>query len=500
MGDGSADDTAAVQNAYNAAVAAGGGVVVLPKGFRFKIPGGFDLTSSRVSLHSYGGWLTVGQIRVGDPTGTNDFTGVELRNVLYDGEDAYGSSAKALVLKGNCRGLKVVGGAFKNTGKCVSADDAEGATGFHKLGKITFDGTQFQTCNYNIYVNTVAWDVCSDWRLTGLLGGDTTRIKNIYISGVDGIQIDTCVFFMADSASGYAHLTDKLHNVHIGETSQLHVHGNQFFVAGSSALRVDECWTLSITGNGFIWPGQITQGDCIELRGASSAGNLVGTITGNTFNNWTRNAIGIYADTTTDASKLVIADSNAYSQNLSMTTNLTGVTLTPANCYRVYIHSSVAGFPRVAHIPSDVPVYDWWKTSDRPQGRNLRGTFYGGEATCIRRAVTINSATPVGIFTLSGGDSGNVYSGLIVLTAHSSAISTAKEASYLLHVSRDGTRDPVVALISEIGLTTGAAADEPSFTWTLGSDNILTAARVGSTVSGTNWWFRMDSYGTVVGR
>lgn len=494
VGDGTTNDTTAVQACIDAAVAAGGGVVIAPRGYIFKITGGIDFAFTTVSYASLGGWLSGGQVRVGHASTGKDFTGVEFRNLLYDGNDAFGASSKGVVLR-NARGVRFIGGHVKNVGKGISVDSADGATGFHTLGKVSIEGTKFSSTNYNIYASASDWDVCSDWRINGVVGSDTTKLKNVYMSGCDGIQMTDCTFFMPGFASGISYLSSKLNNVHLGKVRQIHVHNNQFFEAGASALKIDDAAGFTITGNQFIWPGQNTVGDGLEIRG----GTLAGVISGNKFDNWTRNAIGLYADIACDAQRLTIGQ-NAYTMNLSSTSNLTGVVLTTSNCYRVYIDTAITNFPRLGGdpLPTESPVHDWWKSSDRVLDRNLKGAFYGGVSATIRRTITINSATPVGVFTLSGGDAGNVYSGLIVITARSSAISTAKEASYVLHVSSDGTRANTIALVSATGLTTGAAADEPSFTWTL-SSNTLTATRVGST-SATGWWFRIDALGTVVAR
>jgi hypothetical protein len=95
--------------------------------------------------------------------------------------------------------------------------------------------------------------------------------------------------------------------------------------------------------------------------------------------------------------------------------------------------------------------------------------------------VSVIAATPIA--QLSNPLGGGNWSGLIQVAAMSGstldAAGAVNTASYLLHVSNGGVT--VCTQVSGVGVTGGAAADQPSFTWGINGLGQLVATPVGST-------------------
>jgi hypothetical protein len=230
IGNGVADDTTAVQSAYNAAVISGG-TVLLSKG-TFNIPGHLIMDTPGVSLRGAGGVLKGGTIKVGassSATSGQAWAGTVIDGLIYDGNDAFGSNSKAITLK-NCRGFKILDSRIGNVGKAISVDTLDGATGFHSVAMIGLHNVSTFGVNYATYVNTGSdWQVCSDWDITGCVS-NIAKITNHYISGIDGIQFSNNVCFMLNYGStDTVGLSNKRYNVFVGQGDQLHFHDSNLF-------------------------------------------------------------------------------------------------------------------------------------------------------------------------------------------------------------------------------------------------------------------------------
>lgn len=486
VGDGVANDSAAVQAAYNAAKATGG-TLILPKG-TFYIPAGLTMDTPGVSLRGYGGTLKGGTIRIGTATGQPSggaWGGTTIEALSYDGNDPFGTSSKAITIK-NCRGLRILNSSIKNVGKAISVDTADGAEGFHTVAMLGLFNIFTTGVNYFVYVDTQAaadtWMVASDWIITGC-DSNYARIANYWIAGIDGIQYSQNVCFMLNyESTDTATLAVKTHNLYIGMGDQIHIHNSNLFEAGKSAVKLGDLGFIrnfSITGLLIAWPGQIEKGDAIEIWGQTS--QPIGIITGCTFDKWTRAAIGIHG--TTDPRRIEIGD-NAYRfPDLSAGTytipSWKGVdTLTPDNTFRIYAAPAVLGKPIRRDWSPGLQVYDSVKGDTFGTAADQKGVFSGISASS-RRTTSITAVKDIfniADFALNTG----TFSGLVMVQCRSSATGSAKIASYLLHVIPGA-----VTVVSAMGATSGAAADDPSFTWSMAGSS-LRATPVGST-SGSFW-------------
>lgn len=492
VGNGVADDTTALQNAYNAAAAAGGALII-PKGtFVFTA---LAMTAPGIDLLGLGGTLKSGTVTVGTMS-AQDFSGTSVENVRFDGGDPYSTTRKTLVLR-NIRGLDIKNNRFFDTGKAISASTADGATGFHTLAMINIQGNRFKGVDYCVHVDTAEWDVCSDWTIADNyynLASDSsiymTGVASGGVGGSDGLTISrNVVFGLNYSQSATALFARKRHNVWIGKTNFLRITDNQFFEAGLSSIRLDTAKNFVISDNHFAWGGQREQGDGIEFHG----GDLRGTIHGNLFEDWTRSAIAFYDSADV---KRVEVGANTYKWQAAPASWKGAGSLTSANCFRVFSDTTCIGAPVVRDWTPEMGLFDSLGTSNRITSRDQKGQW-GGVAGAVRRSATIVASTTLGICSLSDFLGSSLYAGLLVVSARKldGGGAVTKVASYVLNVAPTGPS--TCATISAVGLTAGAAADEPSFTWTV-TGTTLNATPVGSTAGA--FFFEIESLGAVAAR
>lgn len=229
----------------------------------------------------------------------------------------------------------------------------------------------------------------------------------------------------------------------------------------------------------------MSQGDAVEING----GDIRGTILGNTFDGWTRAAVGIYGG---NASRLEIGP-NAYQTNLAGAFNKTGVALTSANTFRVFVDPSVTSYAPVARgWTPGLPNFDSIRASNRITSRDRKGERSGIGGAKRRNLPVTAAATPV--FSLQDFTEAGTVGGLIHVHARSTDVSDALTADYLLFVSDDSNRASQMATISALGYIGGSAANQPSFTWGL-AGNVLQATPINNT-SGT-FFFEATSLGAV---
>ena len=489
VGDGTTDDTSSVQAAYDAAALVAG-AVILPKG-RFNIPGSLVMTTPGVNLIGQGGVVTGGEVLLGPATyaagsGGVNFSGTRVSGVQFDRADAYGATTRCLVLR-NARGVDIEGNLFRNCGRAIAVTTADGNTKFHTVAMLNISRNRFTACRFGIFADTVEWDRLSDWIIDGNFFNYALD-TSVWIAtadgsqgGVDGLTFtNNTMFGLNYNSSTDPNFAGKRYNVRLGKTDWLSIKGNKFFESGLSALYLDQPRHLDVVGNHFAWSGEREQGDCIEIRG----GSPWGVIEDNTFDWWTRAAVGVYG--TAAAGQLKIGK-NAHRWSATPDSWKGAGSLTTTNSFRYFVDTTVTGRPVIDEW--DAPgVFDMVKGSNRVSARRQMSD-YGGIGGATRRSSSVTSATT--IFLLSDVGESTHYNGLVVIQARSSGAGS-DNATYVLAVESGGR---TVTVIAAIGKTAGAAATHPSFTWTIDASSGLVATPVGST-SGT-FFFDATTLGAV---
>lgn len=490
VGNGTADDTNALRSTVAAAEAAGGGTMLLPRGYTFNIPGGVSLvaaTTVPVSVLGTGGKLSGGELIIGPNTppaqGVN-VRGMSIKGVVFDRADGYGTS-RCLVIKG-VRGLRVSECTFQNADKAIAI--AEGVTSFHCCAMLSISDNHFRTVNYGIHVDTNQWDYCNDMRIVNNYF-NYAKLVSIYIAksdesgngGVDGLEIVGNVFF---TETGAANTGSKQQIVRLDRTDWLQILNNQFFQSGQQTLLLDNVRNFLIQGNHFAWPGQWAQVDAVHIRNSP---NIRGVINANTFAYWTGAAIGFYSCSLNG----VQIGENRYDWDASPT-NYMGPAINTSLCRRLYADAACTGVltARGFNVTS---VYDNIKGNSRTLSRDAR-TSRGGITGGRRAGMTFTSGATIDIFAMaditSTASSSAIYNGLVLIRAYLSSDAT-KNATYLLLVSSN-TQECVT--VSAVGNKDGASANDPSFTWTI-SAQMLRATAVGSTAG--SFLFEAETLGAV---
>lgn len=473
VGDGINDDTSALQAAYDAALSQGGGTVLLTRG-KFFVPGHLVMDQPGVSLISAGGAVVGGgEIRIGPSdygkgSGGVDFSTDVVSGLTFDQGDDNGS-ARCLVLR-NVRGLDISRNLFRSAGKGIAVEEADGNRKFHTTAMLRVSNNRFAKLAFGVYADTSAWDILSDWHIADNYFNYCTD-TSVWIActdgadpgGVDGLNFaGNTIFSMNHNSRDDPNFSHKRYNLRLGQTNWLRIINNNFFEAGLSAVYLDSPQNFTFVGNHVAWPGQRELADALEIQG----GRPTGIVQGNTFANWTRAAIGLYD--LKDLSNIEIGQ-NAWNWSPSPS-SWTGEGSLPG--YRVYASTGGTGYPVVRDF-QPTGTYDDIKGGTRRQSRDIK-TPKGGVTGAYRRNISVSEL--VTVFSISDIANKSTFGGLISVTA-TNAADEALMATYLLFVSSQGS---VCTVIESGGYIEGAAAEHPSFSWSI-SDNSLQADPIGST-------------------
>lgn len=497
IGNGTSNDSAAIQSAITYLESQGGGTLVIPRNARFYIPDGIFICRNApvpVSLLGTGGVLYGGTVTVGPATparGGLSVSGMSIDGISFEGITAYGGGA--LLLIGGVRGLDIVNCYFKNASVGI---DTYGDTEFHSLAMLRIASNRFGGLLFAVRHLASTWDYASDWDIVDNfvnLAADTSFwITNQAGTGggVDGLNFQGNVMFHLSASSIASPLwQSKRHNLRVGKSDWLRIINNNFFEAGLEAVYLHEARRFVYTGNHIAWAGQRERSSQLKIVASPIAR---GVISNNVFDLFTHSAIGF---STTNLAEVTIGE-NQYRWEadnprwLGNTPNATLEPLTTSNCFRIYADTACYNYPyiRSGHYANGL--------SDSIRDTNMQGRDPRSELSGIGAAKIITNipATDTVVFSLS--DIVNVSirgGGLITVNVRRTGASNDYTANYLLFVSIQGS---VCTVVASGGRTGGADANEPSFTWSIVGSN-LCASRVGATSSSSTFAFEALSFGAL---
>lgn len=289
--DGVADDTAALQEAINAAQA-------LAKRACIRIPfgeaktTGVSITSPFIDLEGPGalrGTLTIGttthqamyctvrNVRFVKSTGNDDGTGT---NTAGNGIELMS------VEKVNIEGCQFVGhdAAINIPAFTPTTGSAQ------QTMQISISSCTFWWTNYALkgrIVSGGSWMSIADIDISDCLQV-LTYISAVDLASCDGLKISGSTFFCKGNPYQY-----KQQNIKVGRTSWVAITGNNLFEPGREAIALTDPGSFSITGNTIAWPGEYVPSDAISIT-LSSSYTSVGSISGNMASQFTKNLVGIY--------------------------------------------------------------------------------------------------------------------------------------------------------------------------------------------------------------
>jgi hypothetical protein len=477
IGDGTTDDTGALQAAVNALDSVKGGTIWIAKDYNFST---LNITGQRVTITGPGK-LRNGTIYVGVQSGFNPVFMWTRISCRFD-RNTRSTTVNAIEIA-NSYNVDIEGCEVANYRALVHFPSLSlGGTNIQHAARIKLSGcytpffaagsTTVAAIDYLVYVSA---------NVTGGLFavGDLTVVDNpsvqADIAHIWGYQLDglTC------SGNTFFHLgynkssPRKLHCIYLNFCDWINITGNQLFEAGFEAVNLTDARNIIIQGNNIAWPGQRDLKDAIALT-ISSGGYSRGIITGNNISYYTLSAVGIYG--AGNATGLTLGHNSCYSANTN--TAYYGTTTLPTTFTRYTAVAGLAGMPR---LTDPTGFYDASTTLDNIGGTALESFQRLGTRSSLTvrgKTVTFSASTAATAGSLSGANASNsIYGGQIDLFVQDGTATHC--AHYLLTVAKSATSGTLTT-VSANGETTGATAAAPSFTFALSGDNIV-ATPVGST-------------------
>lgn len=467
VGDGLTDDTDAIQLCIDTVPE--GSTIILPlqhavtevvlnkKHITIQGPGG---------LHN--GGLVVGQ----NTTAREDlFFTIQGVQFTYDSYDPSVDTTSGIRLLRARRGT-IRDCFFQNIDKAIHVASDAGAVS-HDTAIIKMFNNEFS------YVGT-AWYVDRDNAANVFHTSDCKFIANtinlalkyhIWIKSIDGVVItDNVMFFTSYTSSDTALKALKSQNIYVGESDWVNIRGNQLFESGLESIYLDKPKHYVIANNNTAWSGQRDLTSAIKIAGSSQSR---GTITGNVLGRFSRHGVEI---------------TNTGGGVHTITGNVIEFSITETSYYGSSALSSISHFPVYQDPSSSAVVYgnlnellgDLTYSSIKSALRDgVRLGFNSGVATTYK-AVSVTAAnTQVFSLTAVRGAT-TTHGGLIWIDARGSTSNNATFATYLLMVTKT-TAGVHITEIQKQGLTAGAGAGHPSFTWTLSASGNLEASPVALT-------------------
>jgi hypothetical protein len=266
VGDGSTDDTTAIQNAIDA-VGDDGEVMFPDTG-----SGAYVFTT-----------VTVDRERV-RLTGNGQLNGsIKLRHYNYDTTNSLnqfviidglrfkssGQTKDAIVLNSTRRNL-ITNCYFEGFNRCIYIPANTDNTYGQHVNRCRITTNTYADVNHFILEELTAGITFSfaDSIITGNEG--TADVTHIELDTVDGVTIADNVFFF----SGYTEQSAvKEQNIIITTGTWLHIHDNKLFEAGLEGIKLDKCARFSLHDNLYGYPGQRLESAALTITGVPLTGN-----------------------------------------------------------------------------------------------------------------------------------------------------------------------------------------------------------------------------------
>lgn len=473
-GDGVTNDGPAIQSCLNNAISYQ--TISFNKGaYKFD---SVALVKTNININGNKANL-LGTINVGNDTAKT------YNSIISD--CTFTSPGNAIQIK-NCRKLKITGNVFNGCDKSIYIKKGAGGAHYNAMIEI-IDANYFNDVNYCFYVDRAtasSWLTTSDCSFSGNVANNTL-ITAVYCNGIDGLRYENNTIFMPSTMSQRANKVNHLKI--ITQADWVIVSNNNFFESGEESIAVENCKNLNISGNNFAWCGQ--KGVYSLIKASGTITDLVMNVSGNIINKFSGNVVEI--------------DSTTYGQ-----VNVTGNTINYANTFTNYFGSQNLALINHYIIKAGNAFTQYFQKNNYNSIANLKVFYktgivsnyeswgnYVAESNMSKTITTVNNTTPVDLLgVLDAAANTSTYGGTIIINAKNSASSSANTTTYYIMVNKSSTStSPVLSVISSLGLTSGAAASHPSFTFSL-SANRLYATPVNLT-SGT-FYFYSKSQGNLI--
>lgn len=476
VGDGTTDDTAAVQAMLDA----------IPDNSTVVFPGRHKVTSVTVDklyVTVTGPGTIVGKLRIGT-TGTRRDLFTNINGLTFDGEAAYATGVRASGVIGvellKARAVNIKNCTFLNHDKAIYVNPLTDAVA-HDTGMVNITGNNFSGVNYALYVDrytSATWMHFSDSKFNNNIV-NVAHIAHVWIKSVDGMHITGNTFFFTSfNSSDTSALQTKTQNIYMGQSNFVVISENNLFEAGSEAILLDQPSRFTIVGNNIAWPGQKVASDGIKLTGANT---LNGVISSNMISKMTKDGISVYATGTGTVS----IKSNSVEYDSATTTYYGTPALNTFTHYGVYQDAA----------STTINMFEQGNDQTGGLYTNRRGSLMSSVrltndsgVTASKAAITFTASTAAHVFKLNSQRYGQLtFSGLVEVEVKSSDTESGNLAVYLLQLSK--TNVYAITQINSQGLTAGSSANWPSFTFTIdAATGDLVATPVGST-TGTFYFF-----------
>lgn len=382
VGNGVADDTAALQAAHDALSSTYGGLLWLPLGKRYNFTA-LNVTKPHVRIDGPGA-LHNGTVYVGVQAG---YAPVEMWTFIratFD-RDSKSATADAIVIA-NSRHVDVDGCRFRNYRAGVSFPALSlGGTNEQHSARISVrhcrapyaTGTPTRALmDYLVYVNgNVTGGTFSVGDLTVCDNpAVTVNFNHIRAFGLDGLNCGDNIFFFPSWTQTHA---DKSENIYISGGSQINIHDNLLFEAGSDAIRLHQVQNFTVVGNTMTWPGQRAYGSGVRISGGGPGGGVfcLGTVLGNTVIKPTKAGVLIE-----DVSSIITAAPNTI-VSPGDEEHFYGVVDTAVEHYGIYAAATTDSITAFGALVTGLPGSPAANKQVAVLGTNSVGSYAGGTGT-----------------------------------------------------------------------------------------------------------------------
>lgn len=478
VGDGITDDSYAVATAL--AATPDYGVLWFPKGtYRLVTP--LLHTRTRVSISGPG--RINGKLIVGDFGANYDFQGRSINGLTFTRGVSSTDATVACIELRNVLNLTIEGNSFRDAGSAIYVPTE------YDTARNIIQGNLYNNVGYFLRSVTgptppgrdpnLQWRSIADIQVIDNSG--QTTVTALDIDSIDGLVCVGNTFF----SPGYQNASAiKQRNIRIGYSDWVIITSNNLFEAGLESIDLTDANHFTIKNNNIAWPGQRVPSDAISIR-FSARTFADGNIGGGNVSQATKNVVGFYGTGVIDLRAVVIDHISIERSIGSAPAQYYGTDPLPTP-YRVYVPSTLnSSMPILPPAPAHsfgLNLPDNHRGRIISEERWLSGTVK--EQTMFLRTTTITSTQFLYVLRTADGSGNGHFAGTVHLYMTNDG-STVKSAYYTLDIIKTPGGQVACTTISAIGNTTGAAANDPSFTFDvfLHTDNsyYLRATKVGST-------------------